>query len=143
MHPDSQREFFLIHSEKVVEIWKILASYFDKDTTLFEIAGRIHDIGYAKDIDHHASESFTMLQELWYAIDPILEDCILNHGSSKTPTTFEGKLFQIADKLSIFDVQMVQLLITYGEFPFTPDDQEFLKSMSQGALSLIALLDTK
>jgi len=137
IHPIDQREFFLIHTENVVKIGRIIAKKLNLDEDFFEIAGRIHDIGYAKDFEHHAEYTIPMLMDLWYEIDKTLEDCILNHGSQKSPTTLEGKIFQIADKLSVFDAQTIELFIKYEEFPMKKDGLAFLKNMSERACKLL------
>jgi predicted hydrolase (HD superfamily) len=81
---------------------KKLAIHSHFNPEFFEIAGRIHDIWYARDEKNHANESLNILKEKWYNIDSVLQDCIINHGSSKQPHTAEGRLFQLIDKLSFF-----------------------------------------
>lgn len=132
-----QRDFFLIHTTNVVKIGKIIAKKLDLNQDFFEIAGRIHDIGYSKYMEQHAEYSLSILTDLWYDIDQKLKDCILNHGNSKSPQTLEGKLFQIADKLSIFDAALIELFLKYEDFPMTKDGLEFFKTMSEKSFRLL------
>ena len=137
INPVDQREFFLIHSSNVVKLGKIIAKKLNLNEEFFEITGRIHDIGYVKDVEHHAEYTIPMLTNLWYEIDNTLEDCILNHSNSKTPTTLEGKLFQVVDKLSIFDADMIELFLKYEDFPMKKDWLEFLKTMAEKSFKLL------
>ena len=134
--PQRQADFFLIHTTNVVKIAKIIAKKLNVDQDFFEIAGRIHDIGYVKSMEH-AEYSLSILTDLWYDIDPKLEDCILNHGNWKSPTTIEGKIFQIADKISIFDANLIELFLQHEDFPITKDGLEFLKVMSEKSFKLL------
>ena len=135
--PEKQGEFFLIHTTNVVRVAKIIAKNLNLDEDFFEIAGRIHDIGYVKDMEHHADYSLSILTDLWYDTDPKLKDCILNHGNSKSPTTLEGRIFQIADKLSIFDASLIELFLQNEDFPITRDGLLFLKAMSEKSFKLL------
>ena len=134
--PQRQGDFFLIHTKNVVKIAKIIAKKLNLDEDFFEIAGRIHDIGYVKDMEH-AEYSLSILTDLWYEIDHKLKDCILNHGNVKSPTTLEGKIFQIADKLSIFDANIIELFLQHEDFPMTKDGLAFLKVMSEKSFKLL------
>ncbi|MEF2175384.1 MAG: HD domain-containing protein [Candidatus Absconditabacteria bacterium] len=131
------REFTLIHSEKVGLIANLIGKKLGLKTDLFLIAGRVHDIGYSVDFDNHALLGVQMLQVAGYEVDELLKDCILNHGTHGNPKYYEGKIFQIADKLSIFDFDVVQVLLKYNDFPLKGEPIEFLKKMSNNALELI------
>jgi hypothetical protein len=78
-----------------------------------------------------------MLEEFWYEVNKELKDCILNHGSNKNPDTIEGKIFQIADKLSFFDKDIIELLFKQGTFPPSQADIDFLKTTSERACKLL------
>jgi hypothetical protein len=88
-------------------------------------------------MEHHAEYTIPMLSNLWYEIDNKLEDCILNHGNNKTPTTLEGNIFQIADKLSIFDADIIELFLKYENFPMKKDGLDFLKTMAEKSFKLL------
>jgi HD superfamily phosphodiesterase len=62
--PQRQGEFFVVHTTNVVKIAKIIAKKLNLDEDFFEIAGRIHDIGYAKDFEHHGEASLSILTDL-------------------------------------------------------------------------------
>jgi len=131
------REFLLIHSEKVGKVAEMIARKLKIESDIFEIAGWIHDVGYLKNFENHADYSISILKELGYEVDETLKDCILNHGNGKSPKTTEGKIFQVADKLSIFDVDTIENILKNGGFPIKDDDINFLKMMSENALKLV------
>jgi len=131
------REFLLIHSEKVGKVAKTIAQGLKINDEIFEIAGWIHDIGYLNNFENHADFAIPIMKEMGYKLNEMLEDCILNHGNGKTPKTIEGKIFQLADKLSIFDVDIIENMIKKGGFPIKDDDISFLKMMSENALKLL------
>ncbi len=137
INPADQRDFFLVHSEKVGRVAKMIAQKLGIYSDIFEIAGWVHDIGYSVDFKHHADYAVPILKELGYEVSDVLEDCVLNHGSDKNPKTIEGKIFQVADKLSIFDQDVVEIILKYGSFPPKADDLSFLKMMSKEAFKLI------
>jgi len=137
INPIDNREFFLIHSEKVWKVAKIIAEKLWLPTDIFEIAGRIHDIWYAKNIEQHSDFSISILEELWYEINDILKDCILNHWNNKTPKTKEWIIFQIADKLNIIDSDIIKIVLKYWPFPISDKDLTFLKNMSKNAFRLL------
>ena len=136
-------EFLLVHSEKVGRVAKMIAQKLQINDEVFEIAGWVHDIGYAKDFENHADFAIPILKELEYEVSDILEDCILNHGNGKSPKTTEGKIFQVADKLSIFDTEIIQIILKNGSFPLKDDDINFLKMMSENALKLVKNFQNK
>lgn len=137
IEPIDHRDFFLVHSEKVGKVAKMIAQKIGINNNVFEIAGWVHDIGYAKDFENHAIHAIPILQELGYEVDEILKDCILNHGNGKNPETIEGKIFQLADKFSIFDSDIIEVILKHGSFPLKADDINFLKMMSKKAFKLL------
>ena len=139
--PESQRDFLIIHSEKVGRLAKLIGEKSEMVNDVFEIAGWVHDLGYVKDFAEHANYSIPIIEEAGYKVDDILRDCILNHGNEKIPVTVEGKLFQIADKLSIFDLDVIALMLKHGTFPLKEDDVTFLKMMSEKSFELLKNFD--
>lgn len=135
--PIQQRDFLLVHSEKVGKVAKMIAKKCDIESDIFEIAGWIHDIWYAKNFENHADFAIPILRELDYEIDNILEDCILNHGNGKIPKTKQWKIFQLADKLSIFDIDIIEIMSEHWTFPLKNDDINFLKMMSKKSFELL------
>lgn len=129
-------EFLLIHSEKVGRVAKMIAQKMKIKGEIFEIAGWIHDIGYSKNFENHADFAIPILKDMGYELNEMLEDCILNHGNGKAPKTVEGRIFQVADKLSIFDADIIESMLKNGSFPMKDDDMNFLKMMSENALKL-------
>lgn len=137
VNPPSLADFLAIHSEKVGSLAKIIAQKLEVDSGVLEIAGWIHDIGYSKSVENHAEYAIPVLRKLGYEADEILEDCILNHGNGKNPKTIEGKIFQIADKLSIFDLDTIESMLKHGTFPLKKDDVGILKKMSEKSFELV------
>lgn len=135
--PVEHREFLPIHSEKVGKVAKMIAQKLGINNEVFEIAGWVHDLGYLKSFKDHADFTVPILKELGYEVNEVLEDCILNHGVGKTPKTIEGRIFQIADKLSIFDTEIIGSMLKNGNFPLKKDDINFLKMMSKNAFKLL------
>lgn len=131
------QEFLIIHSEKVGKVAKMIVQKVKVNEDMLEIAGWVHDIGYLKDFENHADFTIPILKEMGYELNEILEDCILNHGNGKNPKTIEGKIFQVADKLSIFDIEIIESMLKNGSFPLEDDDIDFLKMMSENALKLV------
>jgi putative nucleotidyltransferase with HDIG domain len=137
INPVDRREFLLIHSKKVGKVAKMIAQKLQINDEVFEIAGWVHDIGYSKNFENHADFAIPILNELGFEVDEVLEDCILNHGNGKNPKTIEGKIFQVADKLSIFDQEIIESMFKHGPFPPTDDNINFLKMMSKKSFELL------
>ncbi len=94
IEPIDHRDFFLVHSEKVGKVAKMIAQKLGIDNdNIFEIAGWVHDIGYSKNFENHADHAIPILEELGYEVDYILRDCILNHGNKKIPKLPREKFF--------------------------------------------------
>ena len=85
--------------------------------------------------------------ELWiklYTSDiSIIEDCILNHGSSSKPKTQEGKIFQLADKLSIFYPEFVKQLIELEKQEAILSDDEILKKINKKLKKYLEIFSDK
>ena len=118
----SFRKIIENHSVNVGEL-AILLSKNHSDDVFFRIAGLVHDIGICVDNENHAAHSLNLLRQEGFEISFELEDCILNHGSRSITKTSQGKLFQLADKLSIFDLGLVSRWLNGFEDPFS---KEFL-----------------
>lgn len=132
-----KKDFLLVHSEKVGLMADFIASHLNINNDIFIIAGWLHDIGSAIEDDNHAEHSISILEKRNIFIDPTLKDCILNHGNEGVPKTIEGKIFQLADKLSIFDLETIKVFINQGGIPMKNDYIEFLKTLSDKALFLL------
>lgn len=130
----SRKDFLLIHSEKVGLVANLLAASVNMQNDLFMVAGWLHDIGNIIDNENHAENSLTILKERGVDVDEVLKDCILNHGDKKEAKTLEGKIFQIADKLSIFDIDTMEVFIKFGGLPMNKDYISFLRKLTKTAL---------
>ncbi len=135
------RDFLLVHSKKVRDMAILLGKRKNLDTTTLEIAGLVHDIGYAIDEKEHPQHSFKILKEEGYEVSEILKDCILNHGHDKVPLTTEGKIFQIADKISILDKETLHIFLKHNNAEINEEDLAFLEIMITQAMSFMKKID--
>lgn len=71
-----------------------------------KIASWLHDIGRVHDDKEHPQKSLELIKQEFEKLDKVTEDCILNHSSVSRPETEEGKIFQIADKLSLLSPEL-------------------------------------
>jgi HD superfamily phosphodiesterase len=94
----AQLEWTLLHCASVAKCCEELAG----DNPTLVCAAWLHDIGRTIREEHHAHESLVLAQKKFGTLDPVIADCIRNHGSDSQPQTREGALFQLADKLSLF-----------------------------------------
>lgn len=127
------QDFSRIHTEAVVEISTILAKKFKANLPAVVIASWVHDIGYVTERTNHARHSLEILEKEGFLIDSTVNDCVLNHGTGCNPQTKEGKILQASDKLSILSIPVLKLLLKQKNI--LPDDIEFLKKMTDGAVS--------
>ncbi|KKQ94920.1 MAG: hypothetical protein UT66_C0004G0032 [candidate division CPR2 bacterium GW2011_GWC1_39_9] len=137
VEPVEHGDFLRIHSEKVGKVAVMIARIMQLDDEIFEIAGWIHDIGYSENFENHADFSISILERMGYELSDVLSDCVSNHGNGMDPKTIEGKIFQVADKLSIFDIEIIGSMLKNGSFPLEDGDIDFLKMMSENALKLV------
>lgn len=107
------KEFYILHSKLVRDIALILSDNMDIDKKILRIAGWVHDIGYSISAEEYAKHSLEILEKD-FEIDETLADCILNHGSEGKPKTEEGKIIKVADKLFIFNPEIVSILLRYS-----------------------------
>ena len=56
-----------------------------------------------------------------------LKDCILNHGNNDFPSTEEGKIFRLADKLSALDKDFVSFFLEHNKDKIEEEDLSFIK----------------
>ncbi len=100
-----QEELKILHSHCVFtairEIIKLKSFEGQIDLEELEIAAWLHDVGYVLQKENHAKYSLEMCEQ-YFIINNNLRDCILNHGRKSNPKTKEGKVIQLADKLSLF-----------------------------------------
>ena len=131
-------EFLLIHSSKVAEISILIGKVKKLDIESLEIAGFVHDIGYFISEHDHPKNSLDILVKKKFEIDEKLKDCVLNHGANDEPQTEEGKIFQIADKISILDQETLSIFL--NDNPLTKEEKEFLAMMLSKASMFLSRL---
>lgn len=98
-----EKRFIVQHTKGIVKTSVNLAKGKKVDLESLKIACWLHDIGRTVDVEGHAEISINLAEEKFGNLNQIMLDCILNHGSSKNPETREGKIMQLADKLSIMN----------------------------------------
>ncbi len=142
--PKLKAEYILLHSKFVIQAVKDLIERKNLkfDLKQFEIAGYLHDVGYIFGDENHAEKSLEISRDK-FILNSIIEDCILNHGSSSKPKTQEGKIFQLADKLSIFYPEFVKQLIELEKQEAILSDDEILKKINKKLKKYLEIFSDK
>jgi|TARA_B100001964_G_scaffold221346_1_gene265264 predicted hydrolase (HD superfamily) len=123
---DKLKKFVKIHSKLVGEMAIILSNK-NKLNEFFRIAALVHDIGYSFDEAEHAKHSLRIIREEDFQVSEELKDCILNHGNNDFPSTEEGKIFRLADKLSALDKDFVSFFLEHNKDKIEEEDLSFIK----------------
>ncbi len=132
---DKSREFLKVHVPAVKSTCIILSENKNLDRDLLIIASWVHDIGYSINEKKHPEESLKLLEEKYgFYINETLKDCILNHGAKGIPKTNEGRIFQIADKISLFDKEILSLFLKNIS---NKDDFDYFKYLVSNALDFL------
>ncbi len=121
------KEIFLAHMKQVRETALILAEKRKVDRKTLVIAANLHDIGRTISSEDHAFHSVNILKKSGFRVDSKLEDCILNHGSSKKPKTVEGKIIKTADKLCWIEPGVLRFFLKYNKKRIKKADVRFLE----------------
>lgn len=134
-----QEAFTPMHSYEVAALAKTIASKYKKaDAVIIEIAGILHDIGYAEGgKEGHAEKSVEIIQREGFEVNETLKDCILNHSGDKKPLTAEGKIIQLCDKATTFNPKLIELIIKDGKGKVKPEDLLYLRKMSEKTIELL------
>ncbi|MEI6396801.1 MAG: HD domain-containing protein [Candidatus Taylorbacteria bacterium] len=134
-----EQEFNIIHTNAVVEIASLLGKRANVNVDDLIIASWVHDIGKSVDVSGHAKYSIDLLIKEGYILSPVIEDCVLNHGTGSVATTREGKIIQAADKLSILSIPILELLFKQKKILET--DIEFITKMTNGSVDHLKRID--
>jgi hypothetical protein len=97
---------YISHIESMISIIEQLAS--PADIPRLTALAWLHDLGRSIASEDHAKHSLQIVSKN-FSIDKIDQDCILNHGSSASPSTPQGTLFRYCDGLSRYTPSSVQL----------------------------------
>jgi len=135
VHDKKLREFLFVHSLKVSEMAVLLGKINRLDINILEIAGLLHDIGYSVDEKDHPKHSLNIIEEKNFEVNEKLKDCILNHGGEGNPQTEEGKVFEIADKLSILDKDTLYVFLK--DKTINDEGKKFIKMMLSKSSELL------
>ena len=130
-------EFFYVHTKGVVEVARLLAKKEKIDIKKIESCAWVHDIGYYLEQEGHAKKGIELLKKEGIKIDEILKDCVLNHGNSGNPTTKEGKIMQIADKISIMNKDFLEILLNNK---IGKEEIDFIKMMFDKSIKMLEKL---
>lgn len=134
-------EFFFAHTQGVVEAVKLLSQRFELDRNKMISLAWVHDIGYfSNDAENHAENSLKLLNDERIDLTREDKDCILNHGIGKNPLSKEGKIMQIADKISIVNKYFLKVLISNKQIK--KDEIDFVKMMYEKAIEMFEKLNT-
>lgn len=104
--PEFLCQWNLLHVRYVIKAVKELAKGRNINLGKLEALAWVHDIGKIKSDENHAQHSVEILEKD-FELDDIDRDCILEHGSSGKPKTQEGKIFRLADGLSLFYPEVI------------------------------------
>ncbi len=138
-HPEKiEEDFARTHTQAVAQIAVILAKKLNLNVETVEMSAWVHDIGYIVEKKNHALHSVELLEKEGFEIAPIVRDCILNHGTDGKPESKEAKVLQMADKLSILSIPVLELLLRQEKI--TTDDVAFVEKMTNGAVSYLKKL---
>ena len=138
---EEERDFRLVHVKAMIDSVKILSQNENLDLKSLKIACWLHDIGYSISEENHALHSLEILRKNNIKINSVIEDCILNHGSKTIPKTKEGKIMQIADKISLLNPRILELLKNYSlkkNLEERKKDFEFIKKMVDVGLNFFS-----
>jgi HD superfamily phosphodiesterase len=130
-----EQDFARVHTKAVVEIGVILAKKFKVDISAVEISGWVHDIGSTVERNNHAKHSLNLLEKEGFDVNPLIKDCILNHGTDGKPESKEAKILQMADKLSILSIPVLNIL--FKQKTISNSDIEFVNKMTIGAMAYL------
>jgi len=135
--------YLFAHTKGVVLVAEMLAELFNLDKDKMTALAWVHDIGYyLNDPENHAKNSIKLLNEDGISLSDEELDAIANHGTGKLPITKEGKVMQIADKLSIINPDLLKVLLLHNkksEGKELVNDEEigFVKFMCDKAIKML------
>jgi len=104
--PELYYKWNLLHSEGIIKVLTILCENKNFDLPKLRALAWVHDIGRIVSDENHAEIGLEILEKDFF-LDEIDVDCIVNHGSSGTPKTEEGKIFRYSDGLSLFTNEVI------------------------------------
>jgi HD superfamily phosphodiesterase len=141
MNSGFEKKFLIQHTKDVLKTSLNLAKIKKNknlDINSLKIACWLHDIGRTIKIEGHAEISLRLTEENFSkdSINNVIKDCVLNHSSSKFPETEEGKIMQLADKLSILnDFKLFKLIFSKEKYK-----EESIKMVEYVSKDLIEVL---
>jgi len=102
-------KWIMEHCREVLNCCSMLSKEKDVEVINLRIAAWVHDIGRVISEEEHPRKSLELLKKEFGEINEKIEDCILNHQVLGTPKTKEGKIFQVADKMSLLSPKLFVL----------------------------------
>lgn len=130
---EADRDFRIFHAKAVAKTAQALAEA-DRavDRDVLEIGAWLHDIGYIDGEDKHAERGIEMLEKEGFILSDKIADCVLHHGTWGKPRTKEGKVIQMADKISFINPGILEILMRDGKIK--EEEMDFLEKMLGGAM---------
>jgi hypothetical protein len=128
-----ENEFLFSHAKSVVEVIEILSKILKLNKNEMSIRAWVQDIGHSvNNFKPHQENSIELLNKEGITLSKTDLDCILNHVRGGSPETIEGKAMQIADKLSILNIDFLKMILSNGKIE--QNEMDFAKSMSKGSI---------
>lgn len=131
-----QGEWYYLHEKSVADTAKVLGDRLKVDTDKMVIAAWVHDIGYSIEDENHGKHSLKLVEEI-YELDDVLRDCILNHSGDANPKTKEGKIIQIADKISFLNTDVLIALLDENPEKIKEQDLKYIDNSLQRVLRFL------
>lgn len=129
-------DFLFAHTKGVVTSIRILSQRFGLEANKMISLAWVHDIGYfLNDPKNHAENSLKLLNNEKIYLTKKEKDCILNHGNGKKPFSKEGKIMQIADKISILHEDFLKIL--FSKKNIKDDEINFAKMMCGKSIEML------
>lgn len=103
-----------VHCECVVQACLGMIQNTTLDPVVFILAGWLHDMGKIIDKDNHHKESIKFATRFigqypeYKEYLGLIEDCILNHRSIGVPSNEYSRVFQLVDKVALFNNNWIE-----------------------------------
>ena len=102
-----------IHCSCVVQACLGMAQGTNLDPVVFMLAGWLHDMGKLVNDENHHIESMKFVDRFLekhpeYAQHfELVQDCILSHRTGGMPKTIYARIFQLADKVALVNLEWI------------------------------------
>lgn len=129
----ADRDFRIFHAKAVAKTAQALAEgHREIDREALEMGAWLHDIGYVGGEENHAERGIEILEKEGFVVSDKVADCVLHHGTWGKPRTKEGKIIQMADKISFINPGILEIMMVDGKID--ENELEFLEKMLGSAI---------